>query len=185
MANQEAQEAVEALAPETVTITAGGTEYVVAPLQTRQFWPILRSALPIIDGLAAAFGVAADPLPAEKSPPQHRAGQGQPVDPYESLTRMLGSEIAGALDLLADHGSRITEIIAVALDVKVSEAGQFMPDETYQAMRAIFQVNQDFFVKRVIPMIAADAGKIDGAAFAAVVDRASSTIGAGPMPSSN
>ena len=73
-------EAVEALAPETRQVTAGGKTYTVRRLETRQVWPTLRAGLPIIEGLVALIGPTAS-SPAAGSPlgsSSRSAGPGVP-----------------------------------------------------------------------------------------------------------
>lgn len=179
-------EAVEALAPETRRITAGGKPYEVRRLETRQVWPVLRAGLPIIEGLVALVPASS---PGAGSPLGGAARTDQALDATkpQTLDSLLGPEVAAFIRLMAEHGERITEIVAVALDEKISTVGRFEPQDTYLALRAIIEVNRDFFQTRVAPLLGLDPSSPGMAALAGAVTeavRGSPTIGAGATPSS-
>lgn len=179
-------EAVEALAPETRQITAGGKSYEVKRLETRQVWPTLRAGLPIIEGLVALVGSPAS-SPAADSPlgsSSQRAGQPPDATP-SALAKLVGPEVASFLEIMAEHGERITEIVAIGLDEKVGTVGKFEPQETYLALKALIEVNRDFFTNRVAPLLGLQAGQPVSGALAGAVGEAMRTIGAGPTPSSS
>lgn len=179
-------EAVEALAPETRQVTAGGKNYTVRRLETRQVWPTLRAGLPIIEGLVALIGPTAS-SPAAGSPlGSSSRSAGQPPDAKPSaLANLVGAEVASFLEIMAEHGERITEIVAIGLDEKVSTVGKFEPQETYLVLKALIEVNRDFFSHRVAPLLGLQAGQPVRSALAGAVGEAVRTIGAGPTPSSN
>ncbi len=182
-------EAAAALAPETRPVTAGGKSYQAKRLETRQVWPILRAGLPIIGGLVALVGSPAS-SPAADSPlgsSSRRGGQSSDAPKADALEQLLGAEVAGFLKIMAEHGERITEIVAVGFDVNVSTVGKWEPQETYLALKALIEVNRDFFTNRVAPLLGLQPGQPIPNALAGAVGQAlkSATIGAGETPSSS
>lgn len=190
--DQQNAEAVEALAPLTRTITGAGKQYEVKRLETRQIWPTLRAGLPIIEGLVGLVGPATA-SPAADSPLGSSPQGGQPPvssttatdDQASNLTKLVGPEVTGFLQMMAEHGEKITEIVAIGLDEKVSTVGRFEPHETYFALKALIEVNRDFFTQRVAPLLGLAPGQPVAGALAGAVGQALRTIGDGPTPSSN
>lgn len=193
--NQQAAEAASALAPAaTREITGNGKKYVVKRLVTRQIWPILRAGLPIIEGLVGLVG----PLKpgAEPGPPladvsaASEPATGQPSDvpaaPTNPMDALLGAEIAKFLRLMAEHGEKITEVVAIALDETTRKVGEFEPQEIYLALKAIVGTNTDFFTDRVAPMLGLDPGILSNLAGAeGAVGSALRNLGAGETPASS
>ena len=190
--NQQAAEAASALAPAaTREITGNGKKYTVKRLVTRQIWPILRAGLPIIEGLVGLVG----PLPpaAEPGPPladvsaASEPAADQPSDvPVKPLDALLGGQIAGFLRLMAEHGDRITEVVAIALDETTRKVGEFEPQEIYLALQAIIRTNTDFFTDRVAPLLGLDPSLVSAlAAQDGAVGSALRTLGAGETPASS
>lgn len=177
----DAAEAAEALAPEPRTFTAGGKQYSVTPMRSKQLWPVLRAGLPIFDGLVRLAGLkpaeaAGSPLGGSNTPAGQPAGA-------SSMQTLLGPEISFVLELLAEHGERLEAIVAVAIGETVGKVGDFEPQELYTAVRVVTEVNRDFFTTKVLPMLGA-AQTVP--AVAAVLRGAEKRIsGAGPTPSSN
>lgn len=180
-ATQQHAEAVEAFAPETRQIAAGGKSYEVKRLETRQIWPTLRAGLPIIEGLATLVGTAGSPLGGDAT----RPGQSPDAKQGGALASFVGPEVARFLEIMAEHGERITEIIAIALDEKISTVGHFEPQETYLALKAIIEVNRDFFTTRVAPLLGLNQGEPGRSALAEAVQKVMQTPGGGETPSSN
>ena len=179
-------EAADALAPETRLVEAGGKTYEVKRLETRQVWPTLRAGLPIIEGLFALFGSPASSPAADSPLGSSSRTAGQPPDAQtNTLSTILGPEIAAFLRLMAEHGERITEIVAIGLDVPVSTVGKFEPQETYLVLKALIEVNRDFFTNRVAPLLGLQPGLPVQSALAGAVGDAVRSIGAGPTPSSS
>lgn len=179
-------EAVEALAPETRQVEAGGKVYEIRRLETRQIWPTLRAGLPILEGLVALTGSQASSPAADSPPGQQQPAGGQPPE-ASNLAKLLGPEIASFLEIMAQHGERITEIVAIGLDEKVSTVGKFEPQETYLVLKALIEVNRDFFSHRVAPLLGLKAGHPIQGALAGAVGQASrsATTGDGATPSSS
>lgn len=185
---QQNAEAVTALAPESRKVEAGGKVYEVKRLETRQVWPTLRAGLPIIEGLVALAGSPAS-SPAADSPlgsSSRSAGQSPDAKP-SALAKLVGAEIATFLEIMAEHGERITEIVAIGLDETVGKVGKFEPQETYLVLKALVEVNRDFFTSRVAPLLGLQPGQPVQSALAGAVGQAlkSATIGAGETPSSS
>lgn len=181
-------EAVEALAPETRRVEAGGKVYEVKRLETRQVWPTLRAGLPIIEGLVALVGSPASSPAADSPLGSSSRPAGQPPDAKPSaLANLVGAEIATFLEIMAEHGERITEIVAIGLDETVGKVGKFEPQETYLVLKALIEVNRDFFTSRVAPLLGLQQGQPIQSALAGAVGQAlkSATIGAGETPSSS
>ena len=181
-------EAVEALAPETRRVEAGGKVYEVKRLETRQIWPTLRAGLPIIEGLVALTGSPASSPAADSPLGSSSRSAGQPPDaPQGALANLLGPEIAHFLQLMAEHGERITEIVAIGLDETIATVGRFEPQETYLALKALIEVNRDFFTSRVAPMLGLEPGQPLQSVLAGAVGQAlrSATTGDGETPSSS
>lgn len=170
-------EAVEALAPETRQITAGGKAYEVRRLETRQIWPILRCGLPIIEGLTALVGKASSPAADSPLGSSSQPGGQSPDAKPSALASFLGAEIATFLQVMAEHGERITEVVAIALDEKVSTIGKWEPQETYLALKAIIEVNRDFFTHRVAPLLGLQPGGLERNALADAVQQATRALG--------
>lgn len=184
---QQNAEAAEALAPETRQVTAGGKSYEIKRLETRQVWPTLRAGLPIIEGLVSLVGPPAS-SPAADSPlgsSSRRSGQPPDAPKPSALANLVGAEVAQFLEIMAEHGERITEIVAIGLDEKVGTVGKFEPQETYLVLKALIEVNKDFFTNRVAPLLGLSAGQPVSGALAGAVGEAMRTIGAGPTPSSS
>lgn len=181
MQQKQSNEAIDAMAPETREIEAGGKRYTVRRLETRQIWPTLRAGLPIIEGLVAL----ADPGAAAPSGGGNRKADGQPPGELSPIARLVGPEIAQFLEIMAEHGEKVTEIVAIGLDEKTSTIGKFEPQETLLAIKALIEVNRDFFTTRVAPILAAQGLLPEKTAIAGAVGDAMRIIGAGATPSSS
>jgi hypothetical protein len=175
-------EAASVLAPATRPITGNGKHYEVRRLETRQIWPILRAGLPILEGLSRMVAPASSPA---VDSPQSDGGRppGPALDSTPGITKLVGSDAAAFLRTMAEHGDRVTEILAIALDTTIKEVGRFEPQETYLALKAVIEVNRDFFTHRVAPMLGLDTAGMGESALAGAVSRAlgaSGISGAGP-----
>lgn len=184
---QQAAEAADAMSEEIREITAGGKTYKVRRLETRQIWPTLRAGLPIIEGLVGLLGIG-EQSPAAGSPlGSGSAPTGQSLDPPKepgALEKLVGPEVAGFITLMAEHGERVTEIIAIGVDEKVSTIGKLEPQESYALLRALIEVNRDFFSRRVAPLLKLPAGGGESL-LSGAIGRALRATGAGETPSSS
>ena len=191
-AQQQNEEAVAVLAPESRTVEAGGKKYEAKRLETRQVWPTLRAGLPIFGALVALVGplgsspAADSPLGSSSQPDGPRPDSLTVPDP---LAQMLGNEVAFLLKTFAEHGERITEILAIGYDVPVSTVGRWEPQEAYLAMKALIAVNRDFFTTRVAPLLGLKEGQPVANALAGAVGQAIKGMtpdsGDGATPSSS
>jgi hypothetical protein len=145
------------LDPPAVEVRFLGEQVTVRPLQIRQIPPftrLVRMAAPALMRLYAARG-AKD-----------------------------GSYESAFLDLIADHGETIIAVCAVAVDRDAAWVDTGNVDELLALVIAIVEVNQDFFAKRVAPMLSKLQASPAAQAMAEVVEAAHpSQSGDGPTPS--
>ena len=78
----------------------------------------------------------------------------------------------------------------IETDINVTDPGVEAPDSAQNegiggAIKALIEVNRDFFSHRVAPLLGLQAGQPVRSALAGAVGEAVRTIGAGPTPSSN
>lgn len=152
MSNDTIGEAVAAFAPQTREVTLAGKTYQVTALEVERIWPILRHGMPIIESLAALTKQDATP-----------AGSVAGTVGGQALDQLLGGDIAAFLRIMAEHGDAVMEITAIALNGKRDEIGKAMPDEAYAAVRAIVEVNRDFFTTRLLPLLGQQPGVLGAA----------------------
>lgn len=89
------------------------------------------------------------------------------LDGRQSLT------MAGALDLIAEHGEALILAVSIASGVAREELESSTPDQLIGLAAAVIRVNADFFGRRLTPALRA----------AVPNPPAQSDPGAGPMPS--
>lgn len=65
----------------------------------------------------------------------------------------MGDEI-DVTRMLAEHGEAAIAAVAVALDKPASWAENLLPDEFLTVAMVVFEVNADFFMRRVAPQLA-------------------------------
>lgn len=179
---QQNAEAVDVLAPMTREVRARGKPYTVQRLETRQVWPILRAGLPVFASLVGMVPGIDPPLGDAPATDQARDPLAAALAPYG------GAELVGFLNVLAEHGEKITTIVAIALDEKISVVERFEPQETYLAIRAVIEVNRDFFTTRVAPLLGLQQGGDNRNALAAAIQAATAkapTTGGGETHSSS
>lgn len=135
----------------TAAVPYRGESLVVGPLELRQFGPFtreIRDILPSIMRLMAAI-------------------EG---DDFDVLTAMV--------DMLAGHSEQMQHALAIAVDREPDFIGRGTAGEVMALGRAVFEVNRDFFVAKVAPMLRnlkqADSGSTEAAP---------SPSGDGPMSS--
>lgn len=83
---------------------------------------------------------------------------GQPI-----LTELSGGD--GTLDLLAlaaNHGERLIEVTAIALDREAAWVQALPADEFLALAGAVIEQNADFFSRRVLPMLEKTTGQLAG-----------------------
>lgn len=59
------------------------------------------------------------------------------------------------LDMMADHGEHVIEAVALATGIPVAVINKAKPDELLPAVRGAFEVNRDFFLRRLMPALRA------------------------------
>lgn len=144
------------LDPPAVEVRFLGELVTVRPLQIRQIPPftrLVRMAAPAILRLYGSRG-ATD-----------------------------GSHEAAFLDLIADHGETIIAACAVAVDRDAAWVETGNVDELLALLISIAEVNQDFFAKRVAPMLSKLQASPAVQAMAEAADAPTSPNGDGPTQS--
>lgn len=180
--NNQNQEAMEHLAPSTkplaITINGNTVHYTVKPLQTRQIWPILRLGIPLLGSLGGILGMAPAPraevlegmlgvTPAPAGSPL--VGKPGPAQAPAIIEQIVGPEISSLVMALAEHGEKITEILAIALDEKLTTVSSFMPQDTFLALRAVYEVNKDFFQTHMAPQLGLNVTAMEESAMAQAI----------------
>ena len=123
----EVMDGLEAIAPATTVVEYQGERLDIRPLTIGQIPEVVRRARPVIDSVLR----------------------------LESLdTEDQGALVDLVMDMITEHGDGVFEAASVVtgLDVAVIRAGG--PDEFLQLCVTVFEVNRDFFVRRLAPMLA-------------------------------
>jgi hypothetical protein len=158
MADQALSDDSAILDPPAVEVRFLGEQVTVRPLQIRQIPPftrLVRMAAPSILRLYGSRG-ATD-----------------------------GSYEVAFLDLIADHGEAIIAACAVAVDRDAAWIEKGEVDELLALLIAIAEVNQDFFAKRVTPMLSRLQASPAAQAMAEAAEPQPSPDGDGPTPSTS
>ncbi|MBS3936501.1 MAG: hypothetical protein KGZ43_10035 [Sulfuritalea sp.] len=90
----------------------------------------------------------------------------------ERLGGALQGDAAALLDLLAEHGGDLIDLVAVAAGIEREAVERALPDEFVSLAATLARVNADFFGQRLLPAIQA------------AMPTGAPERGAGPMPSS-
>lgn len=135
------------LEPPSSTASLRGEKVEVRPLEIRQIPPFARAIRFAAPSLARTYASAG-------------------LDD--------GSFEASVLDLIAEHGEMLIAACAIAIDREAEWLAKAPPDEFITLLKAIVQVNADFFASRVAPMLA-QARAQAAAAAASASDGAGST----------
>jgi hypothetical protein len=143
-------DSMEVLAPSGASVKYRGEDIAVSPIKIGAIPAIVRSARPVIDALFDNGGV-----PASGST----------------------DELSLLLTLIGDHGDGV--FAAVALCIGRDEAWVREGDtaEFYELAKTILQVNRDFFIRRLAPLLGGRAAEL-----AKLMQQAS---GAGQTPASS
>lgn len=123
-------------------IAPTGQDVSLASGETITVKPITVGQLPrFVKAIRPAFGALVALAPASSSP-DGEGGQGAgDLDPVELL------------DLYAEHGPAINEAITICTGMKAEAVDSLQLDEAFELLRALWTVNRDFFVHRVLPML--------------------------------
>lgn len=138
---------LDILDPAPAAVTYRGERLEIRPLQVGQLPALVRSARPVLDAITAA-----DTLPEAGDP---------------ALVPLL-------LDLVENHGERVFEAAALCIDRPVDWVAKGQLDEFVTLASTVIEVNRDFFVRRLGPLL---AGRAAGAS--------APVSGAGPTASSS
>lgn len=93
-----------------------------------------------------------------------------------ALPMLAGKEDPDWLALVGEHGEALIEAAAIATGLEVAEIEVAAPDEFVLLCGAIFEVNTDFFVRRLAPALQSATANME-------VAMQTATIGAGAIPS--
>lgn len=120
---------LDTIEPDFFEVTlASHPTVVVRPITVGQLPRFLRVIKPIVDSLA----------------------QGG-----TSLEDLQGGEIeVDMLALYVEHGERLNEAIAISTGLPLKVVETLGLDEGIQLAKAVWEVNADFFARRVLPLIA-------------------------------
>lgn len=114
---------LEVLAPNKKIIILNEKEYEISPLKTWQVWEILKEGEKLIDDVNVAFSIKKE------------------------------IELIDIVKLLSKHGEKISKIISIALNEELKTVGNFSLSDTYTCLKELININQDFFLKEMIPLI--------------------------------
>ena len=123
-------------------IAPTGQDVSLASGETITVKPITVGQLPrFVKAIRPAFGALVALAPASSSP-DGEGGQGAgDLDPVELL------------DLYAEHGPAINEAITICTGMKPEQVDGLQLDEAFSLLQALWTVNRNFFVHRVMPML--------------------------------
>lgn len=124
---------LDVLAPSGASVTYRGEDIAVSPIKIGAIPAIVRSARPVIDALFDNGGV-----PASGST----------------------DELSLLLTLIGDHGDGVFAAVALCIDrdeawVRKGDAAEF-----YELAKTILQVNRDFFIRRLAPLLGGRAAEL-------------------------
>lgn len=123
---------------------ADGTTITVRPITVGQLPRFVKAVRP-------AFGALVALAPADSSP---GAGGGQGADPADAAAEEAGGlDIEGMLDVYAEHGEVLTEALCIVTGEPRDRIEALGLDDALQLLRALWEVNRDFFVHRLVPML--------------------------------
>jgi hypothetical protein len=124
--------ALDVLQPPTQDVRLGGDRIVtVRPVNVGNLPKFLRAVRPIIAGLAESASAS--------SPTGGQVGG----DPQE----------VDLLGLYCDHGEALAVAVSLATGLPQAEVEAMDLDVFLTLARAVWEVNQDFFVRKVMPML--------------------------------
>jgi hypothetical protein len=142
---------LDVLAPSGASVTVGGKPVDIRPLTIGQLPKLVREARPVIDAV-----LELEDLPEEDS----------------------ADMVALVLDLIENHAERVFAAASICSGLPVQEVEAADLDEFVLLASKVVEVNRDFFVRKLGPLLAGRA-KANGAG------EGSEANGAGPTPSSS
>lgn len=125
----------------TRQVSFKGETLTVSPLKVGQIPAFTRAIRPVF---AAVAELLASPPLSEGS-----GGGGEPTVELtvEQQIKALNLDMSKIVDLVAEHGENLIKACAVALRKKDEELGDLDVPEFISLVRAIVEVNADFFVR--------------------------------------
>lgn len=120
-------DALDVIEPSAEGVQYAGERLIVRPLTIGQIPQLVRKARPVIDALFALDQVGDD-----------------------DSDQLLGL----ALALIEDHGEAACEAVAIAVSVDPSVIAKGSLEEFQQLATKVLEVNRDFFVRRLGPLLA-------------------------------
>jgi hypothetical protein len=142
---------LEVLAPAGASVMVGGRLVEIRPLTIGQLPKLVREARPVIDAV----------LELEEIPEEDSADM-----------------VSLVLDLIENHAERVFAAAAICTGLPKEQVEGADLDEFVLLATKVVEVNRDFFVQRLGPLLAGRA-KANGAG------EGSAASGAGPTPSSS
>lgn len=132
---------LRAIFPEPVRLDIAGEPVEIRPLRARQFGPFAAAVEPLLEayGQVRADIAARQALPAE---------DGEILDWTQAAGR-LGAEYW--VNLVSRHADALIPALAVALDRPREWVGDLYLDDLVRLALAVFEVNADFFARRMMP----------------------------------
>lgn len=131
---------LETIQPTTETLVVGGKEITVRPAKVGQLPAFLAAVQPIIASLAAS---------SASSPP---GGQGSGDQPADGALDLQLSEL-DLLRLFTEHADNLLQAVAIVSGQERAALDELELDDAAKLAMAAWRVNQDFFARRVLPLL--------------------------------
>lgn len=135
-------DALEVLAPASTSVTFGGRVVELTPLRAGQLPALIRTVRPVLDVLLGMGGAEGE----------------------------VNLELPVLLGLLGDHGDAVFTALHLTTGVPEQELRDAEIDQVLVLAQAAVAVNRDFFLHKLVPLLAGMAKQ---------------PVGAGPTPSSS
>jgi|SRR5690606_10465747 len=130
---------LDVIAPEGQQVTLASGRTITAK-------PITLGQLPrFVKAIRPAFGALVALVPASSSP---GADGGQGADPEGAL------DPVELLTAYADHGEAINDAVSIVTGEPREVIEGLNLEDALAVLRAVWEVNQDFFAQRVLPLLA-------------------------------
>lgn len=106
-----------------------------------------------------AAGLKITPVTLERLPAFARAAR--PVfDAVRNMDTTVGGDVL--FDLLENHTDEIAALLAVGADVDLDSLRTRPLGEVYEIGLAVFRANEDFFIRRLLPLLTQAARRVPG-----------------------
>lgn len=120
-----------------------GTTITVKPIKLGQLPRFVKAIRPIFGALVA--------LTPDTSSPGVEGGQG--AEPDADPAAVPDVDPAAIIELYADHGESIAEALAIVTGETRARLDALDLEEALALILALWEVNRDFFVHRLLPML--------------------------------